>query len=301
MEEKMKKVLFGVLAAALMVVAACDKTVPVTITNSLGDYDIKAVYLYPATQVSRGEDLQLADLVPDSSAVFRVLPGAYNILIVDEDDDTYTFSNVTVPAEGYTLEVTLDNLDYTNYHAGEGHYPLVITNNLSDYDFWYLYVDPTGTEFQTEYMGAMILFPEESITVWLEPGTYHVQVVDDTDFTYTYEDITISETAGAAITVKDEDIDTPRPAAEPATVTVVNDLGSWTITNLYIDGSDEAWGANGERLAAPLAPGASIDIPVTTGSWDMKATDEDGDTYTLWQAEIGPEGYIWSVTLDQMD
>ncbi|HRY61926.1 MAG TPA: hypothetical protein P5266_06960, partial [Candidatus Fermentibacter sp.] len=57
-----------------------------------------------------------------------------------------------------------------------------------------------------------------------------------------------------------------------------------------------------DRLGARiLAPGESFDVEITTGTWDMKAEDEDGDTYTLWTQEIGPEGYVWAVTLDQMD
>jgi uncharacterized protein (DUF2141 family) len=295
----MKKVLFAMLAVSLLIVAGCDKTVPVTVTNSLGDWDISAVYIYPATQVSRGEDLLVADLSPDSSSVFRVLPGAYNILVIDEDDDCYIYNNVTIPAEGYTLEVTLDDLNSSNYNVGTGHYPLVITNAMTDYDVWYVYVDPVGTQPTTEYMGSGILFTGETITVWLEPGDYAVQVVDDSDATYTFETVTVAETGGA-LSVTDADIDTPRPAEQPATVTVVNGLGSWTINYIYIDKSDEPWGE--DRLGASvLAPGETASIEITTGTWDMKAEDEDGDTYTVWGQEIGPEGYTWTVTLDQMD
>jgi len=295
----MKKVLFTVLAVALLVVAGCDKTVPVTVLNSLGDWDVSAVYIYSATQVSRGEDLLLADLAPDSSAVFRVLPGAYNILVLDEDGDCYIYNNVTIPAEGFRVEVTLDNLDSSNYNVGDGHYPLVVTNTMTDYNVWYLYVDAVGATPTTEYMGSGILFTGETVTVWLEPGNYQVQAVDDTDATYTYESVTVAETGGT-LAITDADIDTPRPAEEPATVTVINGLGDWTINYLYIDKSDEPWGD--DRLGAgTLAPGASVTVDITTGSWDMKAEDEDGDTYTLWGQEIGPEGYTWTVTLDQMD
>lgn len=295
----MKKVLFTVLAVALLVVAGCDKTVPVTVLNSLGDWDVSAVYIYSATQVSRGEDLLLADLAPDSSAVFRVLPGAYNILVLDEDGDCYIYNNVTIPAEGFRVEVTLDNLDSSNYNVGDGHYPLVVTNTMTDYNVWYLYVDAVGATPTTEYMGSGILFTGETVTVWLEPGNYQVQAVDDTDATYTYESVTVAETGGT-LAITDADIDTPRPAEEPATVTVINGLGDWTISYLYIDKSDEPWGD--DRLgASTLAPGASVTVDITTGSWDMKAEDEDGDTYTLWGQEIGPEGYTWTVTLDQMD
>lgn len=289
------------LAGALMLVGAgCAKSVPVTITNSLGDYAIAAIYIYPTTQISRGEDLQLADLAPDQSAVFQFMPGTYNILIIDQDDDSYFFENVTVPKEGLTKAVTLDDLNWEHVHVGTGHYPIDITNKLVDYDMWYLYIDTAGSGFNTEYMGSNIIFPDETVTVWVEPGNYDIQVVDDTDFTYTYEGIAISETAGATVAVKPEDIDSERPVEVPTTVTVVNGLESWTISYIYIDKSDAPWGD--DRLGAQvLAPGESATVEITTGTWDMKAEDEDGDTYTIWAQEVGPEGYTWEVTLDQID
>lgn len=296
----MRRVLLLLASALVLIGAGCAKTVPITITNSLGDYDIAQIYIYPTTQISRGEDLQVADLVSGESAIFQFLPGTYNILVIDQDDDSYFFENVTVPKEGLVKEITLDDLNWEHVHVGTGHYPITITNNLVDYDLWWLYVDATGNEFSTEYMDSNIIFPDETITVWIEPGTYDVQVIDDTDFTYTYEGVAVSETAGATLAVKPEDIDTVRPIAVPATVTVMNGLGSWDIMYLYIDKSDEPWGE--DRLGASiLEPGNSFDVEITTGTWDMKAEDVDGDTYTIWQQEIGPEGFVWEVTLDQID
>ncbi len=295
----MRKTLLLVASAMLILVAGCAKNVPVTVMNDLGDYDISAVYIFPTTQASRGEDLQAADLAPGQSAVFQVLPGAYNILVLDEDGDSYYYENVTVPAEGYTATVSLDDLNWEHVHVGTGHYPLNITNNLSEYDFWYLYIDPTGTEPTTEYMGSNIIFPGETITVWMEPGTYDVQVWDDTDFSYTFEGVTVAD-AAVTLPVTDADIDEARPAEQATTVTVRNDLGSWDIYYLYIDRSDEPWGD--DRLGSEiLSPGESFTVEITTGTWDMQAEDVDGDTYTLWQQEIGPEGFVWSVTIDQMD
>jgi len=294
----MKKVLFAVLAVSLLVVAGCVKTVPVTVKNGLGDWKITAVYMYPVTQVSRGENMITADLVPDSTAALRVLPGNYNILVIDEDNDCYTYNNVSITSDGYNLEVKLDDLNSSNYNVGTGHYPLTVTNGLADYDIWYVYVDPVGTEPTTEYMGSGILFTDETITIWLEPGTYVVKAVDDSDASFTYDSVQVTE-SGAKLTVNEADIDTPRPAEEPASVTVVNGLAK-TVSYLYIDKSDEPWGD--DRLGASvLAPGDTFVVDITTGTWGMKAQDEDGNTYTLWGQDITPEGYTWTVTADQMD
>ena len=319
----MRRALLLIASALVLFGAGCTKTAPITVTNSLGDYDIAQIYIYPADQANRGEDLQAADLTPGQSAVFQFVPGNYNILIIDEDDDSYFFENLTVPKEGLTKAITLDDLNWDHQHVGSGHYPLTITNDLVDYDIWYLYIDPGPSQsFQTverrvdydiwylyidpagtgpanECMGSNIVYTGDKITVWVEPGSYDIQVVDDTDFTYTYEAFAVSETA-ATLTVMPEDIDTPRPPAIPTTVTIVNDLGNYDIHYVYVSRTIDPWGD--DRLgASTLAPGESIDVDITTGAWDMKVEDEDGDTYTLWGQEIGPEGFVWNVTLDQID
>ncbi|HOR06779.1 MAG TPA: hypothetical protein PLX54_01375 [Candidatus Fermentibacter daniensis] len=294
----MRRALLLIASALVLFGAGCTKTAPITVTNSLGDYDIAQIYIYPADQANRGEDLQAADLTPGQSAVFQFVPGNYNILIIDEDDDSYFFENLTVPKEGLTKAIT-DDLNWDHQHVGSGHYPLTITNDLVDYDIWYLYIDPAGTGPANECMGSNIVYTGDKITVWVEPGSYDIQVVDDTDFTYTYEAFAVSETA-ATLTVMPEDIDTPRPPAIPTTVTIVNGLDSYDIWYVYVFRTIDPWGD--DRLgASTLAPGESIDVDITTGAWDMKVQDEDGNTYTLWGQEIGPEGFVWNVTLDQID
>jgi len=205
----MRRALLLIASALVLFGAGCTKTAPITVTNSLGDYDIAQIYIYPADQANRGEDLQAADLTPGQSAVFQFVPGNYNILIIDEDDDSYFFENLTVPKEGLTKAITLDDLNWDHQHIGSGHYPLTITNDLVDYDIWYLYIDPAGTGPANECMGFNIVYTGDKITVWVEPGSYDIQVVDDTGFTYTYEAFAVSETA-ATLTVMPEDIDTPR-------------------------------------------------------------------------------------------
>ncbi len=34
---------------------------------------------------------------------------------------------------------------------------------------------------------------------------------------------------------------------------------------------------------------------VDPGTYDIQIIDEDGDTYSLWEVEIGPEGYQWGL------
>jgi len=89
---------------------------------------------------------------------------------------------------------------------------------------------------------------------------------------------------------------------EPVRITVVNDLGSWSIHGIYISGTDEAdWGLNSLTGSATLAPGDSISIGVEPGTYDLQIMDEDGDTYTRWNQQVTEDGYRWAVSLGEID
>lgn len=83
-------------------------------------------------------------------------------------------------------------------------------------------------------------------------------------------------------------------------VTIANGLESWDIYFIYIDPFDGMWSE--DRLGTDiLAPGESFTVKIEDGGWNIMVEDEEGFTYTLWQVEIGAEGYQWNVTLDDLD
>lgn len=84
-------------------------------------------------------------------------------------------------------------------------------------------------------------------------------------------------------------------------ITIINGLEAWNIYAILIDPSDSPWSEDRLGEDEILAPGESFTLEVTEGSWDIMVTDEDFDTYTLWQVEIGSEGYVWNVTLEDID
>ncbi|NOQ21523.1 MAG: hypothetical protein GQ565_02575 [Candidatus Aegiribacteria sp.] len=84
-------------------------------------------------------------------------------------------------------------------------------------------------------------------------------------------------------------------------ITITNGLEMWDIYYILIDPSDEIWSEDRLGEEDILAPGESFTIEIEEGTWDMTVEDEDGDTYTLWQVEIGPEDYQWNVTIDDLD
>lgn len=85
-----------------------------------------------------------------------------------------------------------------------------------------------------------------------------------------------------------------------APVKITNDLGAWNIEEIYVDPASESdWGDN--RISSTVEPGDEVTIKVATGTYDIMIVDEDGDSYTRWEVEVGSEGYDWSVTLSDID
>lgn len=98
------------LVAANSVALAADYYVE--ITNSTG-YTIMYMYVSPAKSESWEEDILGDDVMPDGETRRVNLTGykspMFDIRLVDEDGDRYTFWNVDVSK--HDLTVTLDDLD----------------------------------------------------------------------------------------------------------------------------------------------------------------------------------------------
>ncbi len=166
----------------------------VSITNDLDDWTIWWVYVVEEDEGFWDDRLQTYFLYPGETINILVDPGVYDIQVEDEDGDTYTLWGVDV-SDDYDWDVTLDNLDaydYT-YGSGEGICPVDIYNGLDDWTIWYILVDPSDEPWGEDRLGAEILEPGELFTVWVDPGTWDIQVEDEDGDTYTLWDVEIDE------------------------------------------------------------------------------------------------------------
>lgn len=70
--------------------------------------------------------------------------------------------------------------------SGSGSCPVTIENGLGSWDIWYVYVSPaTDDSWGDDRIGAEnILSPGNTITVWVDPGTYDIMVEDVDEDTY---------------------------------------------------------------------------------------------------------------------
>jgi hypothetical protein len=310
----MKKVLFGLFAVALILSAGCGKQVPVTVSNDLEIWDITEVYILGDD--GRGDNLMAEKCTPDATGEFTVAPGTMDILVVDDEGGEYLFKGVVVGDSGYTLNVTPADRDgFTEtieiggaYYTGDGDAVISITNDLGDWTIWWVYVAEEGEGFWDDRLETYFLNPDETINVLIDPGCYDIQVEDEDGDTYTLYSVEID--AGGFdwdvtldyIDSWDYDYDYYDYDTEYGScpVDIYNALGDWDIWYIYVDRSDDPWGD--DRLGAELLePGDLFTVWVEPGMYDIRVEDVDGDTYTIWGVDIDEDGYLWEVTLADMD
>jgi len=294
--------------------------VEVTITNGLEMWDIYFILIDPSDEVW-GEDRLGADiLTPGESFTIEIEEGTWDMMVEDEDGDTYTLWEVEIGSEGYQWNVTLDDLDSAwdeddfsepqIIETGDGSTYIAIINDLEGWNIHWVYVDPSDSPWSDDLMGSDILYQDDKLIVWVDPGTYDIQVEDEDGDTYTLWEVEV-DAAGFEwfVTLGDMDPMSGDDVFEGvsletgegiAPVTIANNLGGWDIYYVFVDPSDGPWGE--DRLGADILTGSSeITVWVDPGTYDMRVEDLDGDTYTLWEIDVDENGYEWAVVLDDMD
>jgi hypothetical protein len=299
----MKRLVFG-LCVALIALAGCGKQVPVTVSNDLEIWEIDEIYIYQGTE--KGDNLMTEE------GEITVAPGTYNILAVDDEGGKYSWSDVVIGDEGYTLHVTPVDRDMYEetveigtgqYYTGEGDAVVSITNDLGDWTIWWVYVVPEGEGFWDDRLETYFLYPGETIHVLVDPGTYDIQVEDEDGDTYTLWSVDVGADGydwDVTLDYLDAYDYTYGTGEGTCPVDIYNALGDWTIWYVYVDLSSEPWGD--DRLGTEvLEPGEMFTVWVDPGTYDIQVEDEDGDTYTLWDIPVDESGYYWEVTLADMD
>ncbi len=86
---------------------------PVRITNGLGSYEIWFVYVSSADMTEWGNDWLGSSriLSPGNTITVNVAPGTYDIMVEDEDGDTYSNYGAEVGPSGYSWTPTLSDMD----------------------------------------------------------------------------------------------------------------------------------------------------------------------------------------------
>lgn len=172
----------------------------VNITNDTGSYDFWFVKISPSSSDSWGDDWlgETEVISPGSTRTFQVNNGTYDIMIEDEDRDTYTFWNVAVTG---TLNMVVDLS-----HLGEQDWgsdasissgnmaPITIENDLGSWTIWYVYGDPSDSPWGEDRLGSDLLQPGETMTFYVPSGNYYdFRCIDEDDDSYTLWEVWVGE------------------------------------------------------------------------------------------------------------
>lgn len=118
---KMKNilVLLTVVFASIFILG-CGGNVPVTIVNDLGAWNIEEIYIYPFDE-ARGENQISEMLVPGKECTITIPAGTYDIMLLDEDGDSYTRSGIAIGSDGYDWVVTLSEIESSEENGSIEH------------------------------------------------------------------------------------------------------------------------------------------------------------------------------------
>jgi len=309
-----------ILTAAMLVVflavgCGAPKTT-VTLHNSLGEWKITSLTLKGPGDA----ETTLEAMLPDAKVELQLAHGSYTLNATDEEGHRYRVA-FTVAAEAMTVKIdfvnslgfddTIEVLDGV-YWSGSGDGYIRIVNNLGDYPLYWVSVVEAGGDLYwdaDEYCQSIIVYGGEELNILIAPGTYDIQIEDIDGDTYTRYGIEVTRDVYSWEVGLDDlddytdlypDVDEFTFNDGLAPITIHNNLGAWEIVSLQVD-VFAIPAFEGMEFSEVIAPGESVDFRVNPGTYDLRLTDEDGDTYTRSSQVIPITGYHWSVELSDLD
>ena len=172
------------------------------ITNDTGSYDFWYIYISPSASDSWGDDwLGSSEIVyAGDTRTFQLNNDTYDVMIEDEDGDTYTFWGVSVNGT-VNMYVDLANLGEQDWggstsitHSSGGMAPITIENDLGSWTIWYVYGDPSDSPWGDDRLGSELLHPGETMTFYVPAGDYYdFKCVDEDDDVYTLWEVWVDE------------------------------------------------------------------------------------------------------------
>ena len=164
----------------------------------------------------------------------------------------------------------------------------VEVTNDTGYTIYYLYVSNTSSgDWEEDVLGSDILSDGETIRVDVKRADseyFDIRAVDSDDDSYTLWNVDIS-TRDVTFTLGDLD---GSAASFDGYVEVANETG-YNIHYLYVSNSDSSNWDDDVLGKGILYDDQTFRVDVTDAAseyFDIRAVDEDGDSYTLWNVDI---------------
>lgn len=163
----------------------------IEVLNDLGAYDVVDIYVYPDTTPIRGSSLLPGPLLPGETFTTEVQPGIYNVVAVDEDGDSYHYGGVMVGNAGYSVRVSLDDMNMGVIHSGSGNTPIVIHNDMQSRSIYYAYATMAAPAWGDDLLRLTVMLPDEDLVIWVVPGTWSLKLEDQDGGIYVREDVAV--------------------------------------------------------------------------------------------------------------
>lgn len=283
-------------------VEVAEVEIEVVIINELDGWDIEEIYV-DLSDGPRGEDRIDRKLESgDEITIILDEDGIYDIMIIDEDDESYTLWEVEIGEDGYVWAVTLEDGDW---QSDAEEVTVTIENGLGSWTLWNGYCSLSESdEWGEDRFGSEVLEPGESVSFEVMSGDYYdFKCIDNEDDEYLLWDVWVGED-GFVWEVDLSDMDNSLVDADTdgdAAITIYNGLGDWTIWYVYSSASDGPWGE--DRLGSELlSAGEEFTFYVPADdTYDFKVEDEDGDSYTLRGIDVDADGFYWEVDFADME
>ena len=170
----MRPALAYAFVLALAIACSCgSESEQYLLRNATGDFIITSAHRIDPANGLRGPDLLPDPLLPAATA--RIPVGEGRILAYDELGDCYAVPHPEGP--GDTVDIDLQALLSQNVHVGGGSVPILLVNGL---ETRIVRVTEKSLAFTMhDYLESSALWPAETLTLWDEPGTYHLWVEDE--------------------------------------------------------------------------------------------------------------------------
>ena len=184
----------------------------IEIFNNTG-YTVYYVYISPSSSSNWGADrlgsevLYTGDTVKVSSLdISSRTP--YDIMLVDEDNDTYTMSNLTLRAN-QRIEFRLSDIDDTSPLFTASNSFITLINNTG-YTIFYVYVSPSSSNnWGIDLLGEDVLLTGNSVRVPLPENTneqYDIKLIDLDEDSYTRMNVRLVNNQQIEFTIMDIDL-----------------------------------------------------------------------------------------------
>ena len=177
----------------------------IEIVNDTGGWDIYYIYISETNDDYWGDDwLDETEILPSGSSVsFSVPNGAYDIKLVDEDEDEYIRYDVDVDGY-YSWYATLDDMGENHMSGGGGgadgetvygNAPVTVYNDTGGYDIWYIRANPSSySNWGDDRLGSEILYSGDEFTFYVEGEDYYDIMCEDEDGdTYTFWEMWVGD------------------------------------------------------------------------------------------------------------